>query len=44
MSPVYSSFSEIIEQTAWEWNKQRFENRRLQDFWDGVFYFLRSRG
>ncbi len=44
LSPVYSSFSEIVEQTAWEWNKQRFENRRLQDFWDGVFYFLRSRG
>lgn len=43
LSPVYSSFSEIIEQTAWEWNKQRFENRRLQDFWDGIFYFLRNR-
>ncbi|MDY6896453.1 MAG: NAD(P)/FAD-dependent oxidoreductase [Cyanobacteriota bacterium] len=43
LSPVYSSFSEIIEQTAWEWNKQRFESTRLQDFWDGVFYFLRKR-
>ncbi len=43
LAPVYSSFSEIIEQTAWEWNKQRFESRRLQDFWDGVFYFLRNR-
>ncbi|AFY53270.1 pyruvate/2-oxoglutarate dehydrogenase complex, dihydrolipoamide dehydrogenase component [Rivularia sp. PCC 7116] len=44
LSPVYSSFSEIIEQTAWEWSKQKFESRRLQDFWDGLFYFLRSRG
>ncbi|MBV6621829.1 MAG: NAD(P)/FAD-dependent oxidoreductase [Rivularia sp. (in: Bacteria)] len=43
LSPVYSSFSEIIEQTAWEWSKQKFENARLQDFWDGVFYFLRNR-
>ncbi|BAY85547.1 pyridine nucleotide-disulfide oxidoreductase dimerization region [Calothrix parasitica NIES-267] len=43
LSPVYSSFSEIIEQTAWEWNKQRFENTRRQDFWDSVFYFLRNR-
>lgn len=43
LSPVYSSFSEIIEQTAWEWNKQRFENTRLQDFWDSIFYFLRNR-
>lgn len=43
LAPVYSSFSEIIEQTAWEWNKQRFESKRLQDFWDGIFYFLRSR-
>ncbi|MEL7242711.1 MAG: NAD(P)/FAD-dependent oxidoreductase [Cyanobacteria bacterium J06573_2] len=43
LSPVYSSFSEIIEQTAWEWNKQKFENTRLQDFWDSVFYFLRNR-
>ena len=43
LSPVYSSFSEIIEKTAWEWNKLRFENARLQDFWDSVFYFLRNR-
>ncbi|MGB6301961.1 MAG: mercuric reductase, partial [Rivularia sp. (in: cyanobacteria)] len=43
LAPVYSSFSEIIEKTAWEWNKQRFESKRLQDFWDGIFYFLRSR-
>ncbi|MGB7375093.1 MAG: NAD(P)/FAD-dependent oxidoreductase [Rivularia sp. (in: cyanobacteria)] len=43
LSPVYSSFSEIIEQTAWEWNKQKFESRRLQDFWDGMFDFLRNR-
>ncbi len=42
-SPVYSSFSEIIEKTAWEWNQQRFKSTRLQDFWDGVFDFLRSR-
>jgi pyruvate/2-oxoglutarate dehydrogenase complex dihydrolipoamide dehydrogenase (E3) component len=43
LAPVYSSFCEIIEKTAWEWNKQRFESKRLQDFWDGIFYFLRSR-
>ena len=43
LSPVYSSFSEIIEKTAWEWNKQRFESTRLQDFWDSVFFFLRNR-
>ncbi|MGB3651024.1 MAG: NAD(P)/FAD-dependent oxidoreductase [Rivularia sp. (in: cyanobacteria)] len=43
LSSVYSSFSEIIAQTAWEWNKQRFENVRSQDFWDNVFYFLRNR-
>jgi pyruvate/2-oxoglutarate dehydrogenase complex dihydrolipoamide dehydrogenase (E3) component len=42
-SPVYSSFSEIIEQTALEWKKQRLETSRSQDFWDSVFHFLRSR-
>ena len=42
LSPVYSSFSEIIEQTAWEWNKQKLENPRLQDFWDSIFYYFRS--
>ena len=44
LSPLYSSFSEIVEQTAWEWNKQKLENRDLQDFWDSVFHCLRNRG
>jgi len=43
LSPVYSSFSEIIEKTASEWKKQRLENSRSQDFWDSVFHFLRNR-
>ncbi len=43
LSPVYSSFSEIVEQTASEWKKQRLESRKSQDFWDSVFHFLRSR-
>jgi len=43
LSPVYSSFYEIIEQTAWEWNNQRLKSTRLQDFWDSIFYFLRNR-
>lgn len=43
LSPVYSSFSEIVEKTAWEWHKQRLENQHLQDFWDSIFLFLRNR-
>ena len=42
LSPVYSSFSEIVEKTASEWKKQRLENSRSQDFWDSVFHFLRN--
>ncbi|MBF2017445.1 MAG: NAD(P)/FAD-dependent oxidoreductase [Rivularia sp. T60_A2020_040] len=42
LSPVYSSFSEIVEKTASEWKKQRLENSRAQDFWDSVFHFLRN--
>ena len=42
LSPVYSSFSEIVEKTAWEWKKQRLESRRSQDFWDSFFYFFRN--
>lgn len=42
LSPVYSSFSEIVEKTASEWKKQRLEHSRAQDFWDSVFHFLRN--
>ncbi|MEM9924247.1 MAG: NAD(P)/FAD-dependent oxidoreductase [Cyanobacteria bacterium P01_D01_bin.50] len=42
LSPVHSSYSEIVEKTAWEWNKQRLEDRRTQDFWDSFFHFFRN--
>ena len=42
LSPVYSSFSEIIKQTAWEWNKQKLNTMRSQDVWDNIFHFLRN--
>ncbi|MBW4613816.1 MAG: NAD(P)/FAD-dependent oxidoreductase [Desmonostoc vinosum HA7617-LM4] len=43
LSPVYPSFSEILEQTAREWGKQRLNsNTALQDFLDGFFHFRRN--
>ncbi|MEH2142756.1 dihydrolipoyl dehydrogenase family protein [Nostoc sp.] len=41
--PVYPSFSEILEQTAREWSKQRLNsNIALQEFLEGFFHFRRN--
>ncbi|NDJ24709.1 FAD-dependent oxidoreductase [Nostoc sp. B(2019)] len=43
LSPVYPSFSEVLEQTAREWSKQRLNsNTALQEFLEGFFYFRRN--
>jgi pyruvate/2-oxoglutarate dehydrogenase complex dihydrolipoamide dehydrogenase (E3) component len=43
LSPVYPSFSEILEQTAKEWNKQNLNsNIALQEFLEGFFHFRRN--
>ncbi|MEH2321602.1 dihydrolipoyl dehydrogenase family protein [Nostoc sp.] len=43
LSPVYPSFSEIIEQTAREWSKQKLNsNIALQEFLEGFFHFCRN--
>ncbi|MEH2407879.1 dihydrolipoyl dehydrogenase family protein [Nostoc sp.] len=43
LSPVYPSFSEIIEQTAREWSKQKLNsNIALQEFLEGFFHFRRN--
>jgi pyruvate/2-oxoglutarate dehydrogenase complex dihydrolipoamide dehydrogenase (E3) component len=43
LSPVYPSFSEILEQTAREWSKQRLSsNTDLQELLEGFFYFRRN--
>jgi pyruvate/2-oxoglutarate dehydrogenase complex dihydrolipoamide dehydrogenase (E3) component len=43
LSPVYPSFSEILEQTAREWNKQKLNsNIALQEFLEGFFHFCRN--
>lgn len=43
LSPVYPSFSEILEQTAREWSKQRLNsNIALQEFLEGFFHFRRN--
>lgn len=43
LSPVYPSFSEILEQAAREWSKQRLNsNIALQEFLEGFFHFRRN--
>jgi pyruvate/2-oxoglutarate dehydrogenase complex dihydrolipoamide dehydrogenase (E3) component len=43
LSPIYPSFSEILEQTAQEWHKQKLnKNTALQDFLAGFFHFRRD--
>jgi pyruvate/2-oxoglutarate dehydrogenase complex dihydrolipoamide dehydrogenase (E3) component len=43
LSPVYPSFSEILQQTAREWSKQRLnKNVALQEFLEGFFHFRRN--
>ncbi|MCC5648796.1 NAD(P)/FAD-dependent oxidoreductase [Nostoc sp. XA013] len=43
LSPVYPSFSEILEQTAREWSKQKLNsNIALQEFLEGFFHFRRN--
>jgi pyruvate/2-oxoglutarate dehydrogenase complex dihydrolipoamide dehydrogenase (E3) component len=43
LSPVYPSFSEILEQAAREWSKQRLNsNIALQEFLEGFFHFCRN--
>ncbi|MEH2106596.1 dihydrolipoyl dehydrogenase family protein [Nostoc sp.] len=43
LSPVYPSFSVILEQTAREWNKQKLNsNIALQEFLEGFFHFRRN--
>ncbi len=43
LSSVYPSFSEILEQTAREWSKQRLNsNIALQEFLEGFFHFRRN--
>ncbi|MDZ8186668.1 MAG: NAD(P)/FAD-dependent oxidoreductase [Nostoc sp. ChiSLP02] len=42
-SPLYPSFSEIIEQIVREWNKQNLNsNIALQEFLEGFFHFRRN--
>lgn len=43
LSPIYPSFSEIIEQTVREWEKQRLnKNIALQEFLQDFFHFRRN--
>lgn len=43
LSPIYPSFSEIIENTAREWSQQKLNsNHLLQDFLEGFFHFRRN--
>jgi len=43
LSPVYPSFSEILEQTAREWGKQRLNtNTALQEFLEAFFHLRRN--
>ncbi|MEH2262338.1 dihydrolipoyl dehydrogenase family protein [Nostoc sp.] len=43
LSPVYPSFSEILEQAAREWSKQKLNsNIALQEFLEGFFHFRRN--
>ncbi|MEH1828974.1 MAG: NAD(P)/FAD-dependent oxidoreductase [Nostoc sp.] len=43
LSPVYPSFSVILEQTAKEWSKQKLNsNIALQEFLEGFFHFRRN--
>ncbi|MDP5338298.1 MAG: NAD(P)/FAD-dependent oxidoreductase [Nodularia sp. (in: cyanobacteria)] len=43
LSAVYPSFSEIIENTAREWGKEKLNsNSALQDFLEGFFHFRRD--
>lgn len=43
LSPIYPSYSEILEQTAREWNKQKLNsNIALQEFLEGFFHFRRN--
>jgi pyruvate/2-oxoglutarate dehydrogenase complex dihydrolipoamide dehydrogenase (E3) component len=43
LSPVYPSFSEIIEQTAREWSQENLNsNIALQEFLEGFFHFRRN--
>jgi pyruvate/2-oxoglutarate dehydrogenase complex dihydrolipoamide dehydrogenase (E3) component len=43
LSPVYPSFSEILEQAARAWNQQRLNrNPNLQEFFDSFFQFRRD--
>ncbi|MBN3926764.1 NAD(P)/FAD-dependent oxidoreductase [Nostoc sp. NMS4] len=43
LSPVSPSFSEILEQTAKEWSKQKLDsNIALQEFLEGFFHFRRN--
>ncbi|MFN6483518.1 MULTISPECIES: NAD(P)/FAD-dependent oxidoreductase [unclassified Nostoc] len=43
LSPVYPSFSEILEQTAREWSKQRLNSDiAWQEFLEGFFHFRRN--
>ena len=43
LSPVYPSFSEVLEQAAREWSKQRLNsNIALQEFLESFFHFRRN--
>ncbi|WP_373530466.1 NAD(P)/FAD-dependent oxidoreductase [Nostoc sp.] len=43
LSPVYPSFSEILEQTAREWSQQKLNsNVALQEFMEGFLHFRRN--
>ncbi len=43
LSLVYPSFSEILEQTAREWSKQKLNsNIAMQEFLEGFFHFRRN--
>lgn len=42
LSFVYPSFSEIFQQTAQEWQRQRLNNPAFQDFLEGFFHFRRN--
>lgn len=43
LSPVYPSFSEILEKIACAWNQQRLNNNlNLQEFFDSFFQFRRD--
>ncbi len=43
LSPAYPSFSEILEQAAREWSKQRLNsNIALQEFLEGFLHFRRN--